>query len=165
VTMKCSVEDWIQVVTVAESPKASPGEQMMERQRAKPTARSGRCDAAASAEDDVLAEATQRLGARRVRVTVTARRGHAATEVLAAAREFGAQWLVLGAKGSSRRRLRLWALSRERCVGEHHDLCREHATGDHLETIKRGETATKVWWEIVETKAVPIPITANGDAR
>jgi len=94
-----SPEDWIQVVTVAESPKASPGEQVMERQRAKARALPGRCDAGASAEEDVLAEAMQRLGTRRMRVTVTARRGHAASEVLAAASEFGAQWLVLGAKG------------------------------------------------------------------
>jgi hypothetical protein len=44
-------------------------------------------------------------------------------------------------------------------IGNHHDLCREHATGDHLETIRRGETATNVWWEIVETRAVSIPGT------
>ena len=41
-------------------------------------------------------------------------------------------------------------------VGEHHDLCREHAAGDHLETIRRGETATNVWWEVVEKKSMPI---------
>jgi nucleotide-binding universal stress UspA family protein len=94
-----SPEDWIQVVTVAEAPKASPPEQVMERQRAKATALPGTCDAAASAEENVLAEARHLLGARRMRVTVTARRGHVSSEVLAAAREFGAQWLVLGAKG------------------------------------------------------------------
>jgi hypothetical protein len=44
-------------------------------------------------------------------------------------------------------------------VGNHHDLCREHATGDHLETIRRGDTAQNVWWEIVQTRAVPIPGT------
>jgi hypothetical protein len=36
-------------------------------------------------------------------------------------------------------------------VGDHHDLCREDAAGDHLDTIRRGETAQNVWWEIVET--------------
>jgi len=30
------------------------------------------------------------------------------------------------------------------------------AAGDHLELIRRAETATNVWWEMVETKAVPI---------
>jgi hypothetical protein len=45
-------------------------------------------------------------------------------------------------------------------VGQYHDLCREHAAaGDHRETIRRGETATNVWWERVETHAVPIPGT------
>lgn len=98
-----SPEDRIQVVTVVEYPKASSGEQVMERQRAKATALPGTFDALATAEEDVLAEVRQRLGARRMRVTVTARRGHAASEVLAAAREFGAQWLVLGAKGQQSR--------------------------------------------------------------
>jgi hypothetical protein len=46
-------------------------------------------------------------------------------------------------------------------VGNHHDLCRGHATGDHLATIRRGETATNIWWEMVETKAVPIPGTEH----
>jgi hypothetical protein len=47
-------------------------------------------------------------------------------------------------------------------VGKHHDLCREHAAaGDHAEMIRGGETATNVWWEIVETKAAPIPGTAH----
>ena len=95
-----SPEDRIQVVTVLESPEASPGEQVMKRQRAaEATALPDRFETGTSAEEDVLAEARQRLGARRLRVTVTARRGHAASEILAAAREFGAQWLVLGAKG------------------------------------------------------------------
>jgi hypothetical protein len=34
-------------------------------------------------------------------------------------------------------------------VGQHHDLCREHGVGDHLETLKRGDTAQNVFWEIV----------------
>ena len=42
-------------------------------------------------------------------------------------------------------------------VGEHHDLCRQHAQRDRLAMIKAGEVAQNVWWEIVETKAVPIP--------
>lgn len=46
-------------------------------------------------------------------------------------------------------------------VGEHHDLCREHATGDHVATLKAGDVAQGVWWEIVETKAVPIPGTGR----
>jgi hypothetical protein len=41
-------------------------------------------------------------------------------------------------------------------VGQYHDLCREHAEADHLETLRRGETAQNLWWEIVETRAVPI---------
>ena len=42
-------------------------------------------------------------------------------------------------------------------VGNDHDLCREHAAaGDHRETIRGVETATNVWWERVETHAVPI---------
>lgn len=44
-------------------------------------------------------------------------------------------------------------------VGEHHDLCREHAEGDRLATIKAGDLAQKIWWEVVETKALPIPGT------
>lgn len=44
-------------------------------------------------------------------------------------------------------------------VGHNHDLCREHAAGDHLEAVKRGETAHHVFWEIVETTPVPIPGT------
>jgi nucleotide-binding universal stress UspA family protein len=91
-----SPEDWIQVVTLMESRQASSGEQAMQRQRAEAIAAPVRFDVGESAE--VLAQARQRLGARRVRVTGTARRGHAASEILAAAREFGAQWLVLGAK-------------------------------------------------------------------
>jgi hypothetical protein len=47
-------------------------------------------------------------------------------------------------------------------VGQHHDLCREHGVGDHLETLKRGDTAQNVFWEIVEAKAVPIPGTERG---
>jgi hypothetical protein len=46
-------------------------------------------------------------------------------------------------------------------VGDHHDLCREHAGGEHLAAIKAGETSQNVWWETVETKAVPIPGTAR----
>src|SRR5687767_8507454 len=38
-------------------------------------------------------------------------------------------------------------------VGEQHDLCREHATGDHHSALKAGDTAQAVWWEIVETTA------------
>jgi nucleotide-binding universal stress UspA family protein len=94
-----SPEDRIQVVTVLESPEPSNGDHVMKRQRADATALPGRFEAGPSAEQDVLAEARQRLGARGLRVTAAARRGHAASEVLAAAREFGAQWLVLGANG------------------------------------------------------------------
>ncbi len=46
-------------------------------------------------------------------------------------------------------------------VGEHHDLCREHAGGDRLATLKAGDTAERVHWEIVETKAAPIPGTSR----
>jgi hypothetical protein len=41
-------------------------------------------------------------------------------------------------------------------VGEHHDLCREHPGGDRLATLRAGDTAERVHWEIIETKAVPI---------
>ena len=44
-------------------------------------------------------------------------------------------------------------------VGERQDLCREHAIGDQVATLKAGDTAHWVWWEIVETKTVPIPGT------
>jgi hypothetical protein len=45
---------------------------------------------------------------------------------------------------------------------KHHDLCREHAAaGDYSKLILRGETAANVWWEIVETKAAPIPGTTR----
>ena len=33
-------------------------------------------------------------------------------------------------------------------VGPYHDLCRDRATSDHLEALRRGETAQNVWWEI-----------------
>jgi hypothetical protein len=46
-------------------------------------------------------------------------------------------------------------------VGEHHHLCREHADGDPLATIKAGDTAANVFWEVIETKAVPIPGTSR----
>jgi hypothetical protein len=46
-------------------------------------------------------------------------------------------------------------------VGEHHDLCREHAQGDPGATLKEGDRSYHVWWEIIETKAVPIPGTAR----
>jgi hypothetical protein len=44
-------------------------------------------------------------------------------------------------------------------VGEHHDLCREHATSDYAATVRGGDVAQAVWWEIVETTAIPIPGT------
>lgn len=44
-------------------------------------------------------------------------------------------------------------------VGKHHDLCCEHAGGDQLETLRRGDTGQRVFWERVETTAVPIPGT------
>jgi len=45
-----------------------------------------------------------------------------------------------------------------RAVGRYHHLCREHATGDHWATIRAGLTATNVFWEIVQTKAIPLPV-------
>src|SRR5262249_51859239 len=46
-------------------------------------------------------------------------------------------------------------------VGEHHDLCREHAAGDQTDAIRRGETSHHGWWGGIQTKAVPIPGTAR----
>ena len=53
-----------------------------------------------------------------------------------------------------------FARTRELRPCNHHDFCRQHATaGDRLALVRAGETATNVWWEMVETEAVPIPGT------
>jgi nucleotide-binding universal stress UspA family protein len=107
-----SGEDWIQVVNVAESPRTFPGARA-ERQRAGATEIPDRFDAGASAGEHVLAEARLHLGARRPRFSVTARHGDPASELLTAAHEFGAEWLVLGATGRSQPDAALGAVARK----------------------------------------------------
>jgi hypothetical protein len=36
-------------------------------------------------------------------------------------------------------------------VGDHHDLCREDAAGDHLDTIRRDETAQSTVQQVISS--------------
>lgn len=89
----------IHVVTVLQSPKISSTTDGADRQRTEEATVWDRLAAGGKAAEEAGAWIRQSLIAQTVRVTVAARRGHAASEILAAVQEFGPELLVLGAKG------------------------------------------------------------------
>jgi nucleotide-binding universal stress UspA family protein len=94
-----SPEDSIHLLAVEEAPMISSTAVVVDRNGAGHTVPSGRLGAAGTAAEEFVAEAKQALGARGVRLGATIRRGHVASEILAAVREFRPDLLVLGAKG------------------------------------------------------------------
>ena len=90
---------WIHVVTVLQGPKMSATTDDGDRQRMEEV-RPPHCLAAGgNAREEVGALAGQSPSGQAVRMTAAVRRGHAASEILAAVREFDPELLVLGARG------------------------------------------------------------------
>jgi len=92
-------EAWIHVISVLEFPKAPSNGPTLERRGPKKAVLGAGLEAHRAAAEGLVGEASRQLAAQGVRVTATVRRGRVASEVLAAAREFGPDLLILGAKG------------------------------------------------------------------
>jgi len=90
---------WIHVVTVLQGPKISGTTDDGDRQRNEEARFPDCLPAGGDAREEVGALAGQSPSGQAVRMTAAVRRGHAASEILAAVREFEPELLVLGARG------------------------------------------------------------------